>query len=95
MNSSLDPLVDINGLSNVLGLSVASVRWHIRKGRIRAVRVGRRLLFDPKEVVMALKEVQPGKFTGSPSVHDICSRPMFFEKRMKERTLVVPKRRWR
>lgn len=44
-------LINIKDLSLVTGLSVASLRYHIRKGRIQPLRFGRRVLFNLESIV--------------------------------------------
>lgn len=59
-SANLPMLVDLPTLSSLLGLSPASIRHHIRKGRITPIRsLGRRILFDPEQV---LQEIKHGHF---------------------------------
>ena len=48
-------LLTLSELSTYLGLSNHAVRWHVRCGRIRPVRLGRRLFFQADEVLEDLK----------------------------------------
>ena len=50
--------IDLKALSISLGLSAHSLRWHIRRGRIKPHRLGRRLLFDHEQVLRDLKKIQ-------------------------------------
>lgn len=49
-------LVDRVDLAYVLGVSVPTVERHVRNGAIPCVRLGRRVLFDPGAVVVALSD---------------------------------------
>lgn len=43
-------LLDLNTVAKMTSLSSKTVRWHVTKGRLRAIRVGTRLRFRPDDV---------------------------------------------
>ena len=43
-------LIGIRDAANALGLSHWTIRQYIREGKIRAVRIGRRVLVEPREL---------------------------------------------
>jgi hypothetical protein len=49
-------LVSCKEIAQILGLSENSIRWHVRMRRINPVRLGKRLLFDPDQVVNQLNK---------------------------------------
>lgn len=49
-------LVSFDHLREMLGVSKGSLRHHIRMGRITPIRLGKRLLFQPEEVLKELKK---------------------------------------
>lgn len=51
-------LMTIKQLSQTLGLSESSLRWHLRQGRLRCYRLGRKILFNTDEVMKDLKKFQ-------------------------------------
>ena len=51
-------LISIRALSILMGLSESSLRWHIRQGRLRPYRLGRKILFYTDEVMKDLKKFQ-------------------------------------
>lgn len=55
--NSIPNLMTITDVSKQTGLSVASIRWHVRQNRLRPLRLGRRILFDPTQVLKDLQKL--------------------------------------
>lgn len=53
---SVPRLLTLVGVAGALSVSPHTVRSWVRKGKLRPVRICRRLLFDPAEVSRFLKE---------------------------------------
>jgi excisionase family DNA binding protein len=51
-------LVGIREAAAAIGLSPWTVRQYVRQGRIRAVRIGRRVLIEPGELVRLIESGQ-------------------------------------
>jgi len=58
----MEPLQSIEEAAENLGISPWTVRAAVRKGRIRPVRIGRRVLIEPREIERIIEE---GKSNGS------------------------------
>ena len=52
----IEPLQDIESAAKALSLSPWTVRSYIRKGKIRAVRIGRRVLLEERELQRLIDE---------------------------------------
>lgn len=55
--NGLNKLLSIKTLSALTGLSEASIRWHLRHKRLKNIRLGRRILFDPQVVLKDLQKL--------------------------------------
>jgi excisionase family DNA binding protein len=56
MSSDIPNLLQLRELAKKLGVSPYTVRAWVKKGRLRPVRLFRRLLFDPNEVSRFLSD---------------------------------------
>lgn len=45
--AALEPLLNLQGASRMLGLAESTCRKLVRLGQLPAIRIGRRLLFEP------------------------------------------------
>ena len=61
----IEPLQSIESAAKTLSLSPWTVRAYIRQGRIRPVRIGRRVLIEPGEIQRIVEEGRTGGKTGS------------------------------
>jgi excisionase family DNA binding protein len=52
----MEPLQSVEAVARTLSLSVWTVRAYIRQGKIRPVRIGRRVLIEPCEIVRIIDE---------------------------------------
>jgi excisionase family DNA binding protein len=57
----MESLLSIERAAAVLGISPWTVRKYVRTGKIRPVRIGRRVLIEPEEL---RRTVEAGKTTG-------------------------------
>ncbi len=67
-------LYDINGAAQVLRISPWTVRAYIREGRIRPVRIGRRVLLEETELQRIVDE---GRGTRCSSVNQQTAEEVF------------------
>ena len=56
MSHSIPQLLTLLAVANALSVSPYTVRSWVRKGKLRPVRICRRLLFHPDEVARFLRE---------------------------------------
>jgi excisionase family DNA binding protein len=56
-------LLNINEAANALRLSPWTIRLYVRVGKLRAVRIGRRVLLEPSELQ---RLVEAGRIAGEP-----------------------------
>ena len=85
-------LVDILEIAAVIGRSVPAVRWHIKQGRIKPIRLGRRLLFDPDDVIASLKGDSSNTFHGIPARGGVADPSSIFDNQMFERAVGISKK---
>lgn len=85
-------LIGIDALSLSLGISCASVRWHVRNGRIPVVRIGRTVRFDLEDVLAALKNQNRKDLDGLRTESQINKQPLIFDNLMVERALGLSRR---
>lgn len=53
---TMEKLLDVETAAEALSLSPWSIRAYIRQGKIRAVRIGRRVLIEPAEIRRIVEE---------------------------------------
>jgi hypothetical protein len=53
----ISKLLTIKTLATTTGLSEASIRWHLRHKRLRHIRMGRKILFDPQVILKDLQRL--------------------------------------
>lgn len=58
MSESIPQLLTLIAVAKALSVSTHTVRGWVRKGKLRPVRICRRLLFDPSEVSRFLSEAR-------------------------------------
>jgi excisionase family DNA binding protein len=58
MPDSIPQLLTLLAVANALSVSPHTVRSWVRKGKLRPVRICRRLLFNPEEIRRFLAEVK-------------------------------------
>lgn len=58
MSEPVPTLVDLLTLAKAFSVSAHTVRKWVKKGKLRPLRICRRLLFHPDEIVRFLKEHQ-------------------------------------
>ena len=46
----MEPLIDVRAAAGLLSLSPYTIRKYIRLGKLRPVRIGRRVLLEPSEL---------------------------------------------
>jgi len=52
----MESLKSIEQTAEALGLSPWTIRAYVRQGRIRPVRLGRRVLIEPREILRVIEE---------------------------------------
>ena len=57
------PLYDVNGAAQLLRISPWTVRAHIRDGKLRPVRIGRRVLLEEAELERFVEEAKEQSHT--------------------------------
>lgn len=82
-------LVSIRQLSEIIGVSVHAIRYHIRMGRITPIRIGRRMVFDADDVIQSLKMDSAAKRTGTTPARHVSGEPSVFENQLVERALGI------
>src|SRR3989442_8977624 len=55
-NLTLEPLLKVEEVANILGRTHWTIRQDIRAGRLRAIRIGRRIMIEPAEVRRVIEE---------------------------------------
>jgi excisionase family DNA binding protein len=63
----MESLKSVEEAAESLGLSPWTIRLYVRQGKIRPVRIGRRVLIEPDEIQRVITE---GKDTGRAQVSD-------------------------
>jgi excisionase family DNA binding protein len=59
-------LIGIQEAAAAIGLSPWTVRQYVRNGRIRGVKIGRRVLIEPRELERLVESGQIGAENGEP-----------------------------
>ena len=58
---SMEKLRSIEEAAQTLAVSPWTIRAYVRKGKIRPVRIGRRVLIEPSEIVRIIEEGRAGR----------------------------------
>lgn len=58
MSEGVPQLINLVAVAKALSLSPHTIRAFVRKGRLRPIRLCRRLLFDPNEIARFLAETK-------------------------------------
>ena len=83
-------MVDAKRLAETLGTTVDAIRYHIKMGRIEpTARLGRKMLFDPEDVIERLKRQSQPKPFGKPPFRDVSKSKSIFENKLVERALGI------
>lgn len=56
----MKPLYDVNGAAQLLRISPWTIRAHIREGKLKPVRIGRRVLLEEAELERFVAEAKAG-----------------------------------
>jgi len=60
----MEPLKSIEEAAELWGVSAWTVRAYVRQGKINPVRIGRRVLIEPREIIRVIEEGR-GKSDGA------------------------------
>jgi excisionase family DNA binding protein len=67
----MEPLKSIEQAAETLGLSPWTIRRYVQDGKIRPVRIGRRVLIETSEIERVIEEGRCGEDGSSEVAHDL------------------------